>query len=106
MGYYYNKTRGVYEGRVTVYGRRVYLGSFKSLGAEQDAEAKYLNELASMERNYTLESYRMEYELQDSGTEWLKPFKAWMAERKKQKELRKIMKLKDLEVERLIEKNL
>lgn len=86
MGYYYDQRRKAYIGRVTVYGTRIYLGQFKTPEAEQKAEAKYLYRLASMEKNYTLENYKLKREPQDSGIEWLKPFRAWLAERKKARE--------------------
>ncbi len=102
MGYYWDKDRKKYIGRVTVHGHRIYLGQFSSPAKEQRAEAKFYNDLARAE-SHTLESHKMKYEHQDISIEWLKPFKKWIATRKKDREFRKAEKFRDLETTRKLE---
>lgn len=82
MGYYYDSRRKKYAVRVSVEGQRLYLGSTTSKKKAIEMEDSYLKKLAKL-RKHTLETHKLRFEPQDSGIRWLKPFRKWMAERKK-----------------------
>lgn len=103
MGYYYDSRRKNYGVRVSVDGKRIFIGTAPTVKKAKELEDIYRRKLFKLRLN-TLDNYEMKYEPQDSGIEWLKPFKKWMAKRNEEKELKKLEKLKDLETKQKIEK--
>ena len=96
LGYSYDQRRGKYSVRVTIDGKRTYIGQYDT---KEHARAAYLANSPSV-----LESYKVNFETHDTSFAWLKPFHKWQADRKAEKLARKRERDNITRINNLIEK--
>lgn len=81
LGYTYDQKRNKYQVRVTIDGKRTYIGRYDT---PEEAHKAYLCNSPS-----ELETYRVNFETHDNSFDWVKTLHEWQARRKAERVAKK-----------------